>query len=144
MWQKTRRELIDWLVGLGTIGWLGSVLYPILQYVVPPRIPEAKVSSVKLGKVADFPPGTGQIFKFGSQPGILVRTEAGEFRAFSAVCTHLNCTVQYKSDWKLIWCACHNGKYDLNGVNASGPPPRPLQPFKVIVQADEVIVTKEA
>lgn len=144
MWLKTRRELIDWLIGLGAAGWLGSILYPILQYIVPPRVPEAKVSSVKLGKVSDFKPGSGQIFKFGSQPGILLRTESGEFRAFSAVCTHLNCTVQYKPDWKLIWCACHNGKYDLNGVNASGPPPRPLQPFKVIVQADEVIVTKEA
>lgn len=144
MWKQTRRDFIDWLLGLGVVGWLGSILYPVLQYMVPPRIPEPKVSSVKLGKVDEFPAGTGKIFKFGSQPGILIRTESGEFRALSAICTHLNCTVQYRSDWKQIWCACHNGKYDLNGVNVAGPPPRPLQPFKVIVQNNEVYVTKEA
>jgi Rieske Fe-S protein len=50
--------------------------------------------------------------------------------------------VQYRKDMGLIWCACHNGKYDLNGRNVSGPPPRPLEAYKVLVQGDEVIVTK--
>jgi cytochrome b6-f complex iron-sulfur subunit len=72
----------------------------------------------------------------------LLRTASGEFRAFEAVCTHLDCTVQFKKDLGVIWCACHNGKYDLNGRNISGPPPRPLNPYKVIVQGEEVFVSK--
>ncbi|RCK77566.1 MAG: Ubiquinol-cytochrome C reductase iron-sulfur subunit [Ignavibacteriae bacterium] len=72
-----------------------------------------------------------------------MRTPKGDFRAFDATCTHLDCTVQYKKDMGVIWCACHNGKYDLNGRNISGPPPRPLIPFKVIVQGDEIFVSKQ-
>lgn len=41
-----------------------------------------------------------------------------------------------------IWCACHNGVYDLNGKNISCPPPRPLEPFKVNVRGDQIVVMK--
>jgi Rieske Fe-S protein len=82
--------------------------------------------------------------KFGSQPGILVRTPAGELRAFTAVCTHLACTVQYREEKQDIWCACHNGIYDLNGKNVSGPPPRPLDPYKVQVATDGKILVSKA
>ena len=59
-----------------------------------------------------------------------MRTPDGQFRAFSAVCTHLDCTVQYKADTSQIWCACHNGLYDLSGNVVSGPPPRPLETLR--------------
>jgi Rieske Fe-S protein len=95
-------------------------------------------------KPGDVKLNTGQIFKFGSRPGILVRTPAGELRAFSAVCTHLNCTVQYRPDLGHIWCACHNGHFDLNGKNIAGPPPRPLDSFVVNVRGDQIVVSKGA
>ena len=66
----------------------------------------------------------------------------GDVRAFSAVCTHLACTVQYRPDFQHIWCACHNGHYDLQGKNIAGPPPRPLDAYKVDIAGDEVYVTK--
>ena len=94
------------------------------------------------GKAAGLKPNTGAIFKFGNKPGIVVRTAEGEVRAFSAVCTHLDCTVQYKADTAQLWCACHNGTYDLQGRNVSGPPPRPLDVLNVSVQGDEVVVTR--
>ena len=77
-----------------------------------------------------------------SLPAIIIRTAAGEYRAFSAVCTHLSCTVQYRSDLQHIWCACHNGHYDLFGRNVAGPPPRPLEPYDVNVRDDEIVVSK--
>jgi Rieske Fe-S protein len=92
----------------------------------------------------DVKPNTGQIFKFGSRPAILVRAPSGELRAFSAVCTHLNCTVQYRADLSHIWCACHNGHFDLNGQNIAGPPPRPLESFTVNVRGSQVVVTRGA
>jgi Rieske Fe-S protein len=97
---------------------------------------------VVAAKVSELRPNQGKIFKFGSKPGILVQTPAGEYRAFSAVCTHLDCTVQYSIGEKLIWCACHNGRYDLTGKNISGPPPRPLEPFTVNVRGDEIVVSR--
>jgi Rieske Fe-S protein len=108
----------------------------------PPRIIESTENSVIAAKLAEVPVNSGKIFKFGSKPGIVVRTESGELKAFSAVCTHLDCIVQYKSDTKNIWCACHNGQYNLNGKNIGGPPPRPLEEYKVNTRGDEIVVSK--
>jgi len=83
----------------------------------------------------------GHIFKFGTRPGLLVKTPGGELRAYSARCTHLDCTVQYREDIEHIWCACHNGHYDLNGKNIAGPPPGPLQAYDVNLRGDEIIVS---
>jgi cytochrome b6-f complex iron-sulfur subunit len=87
------------------------VFYPIFSYLVPPKVPEANVNSIKAGTAADFPPNSAQIVKFGRKPVILIRADSNEFRAFAATCTHLDCIVQYRTDTKQIWCACHNGVY---------------------------------
>ena len=126
----------------GILALIGSVLYPIFEYLKPPKQSEVEVSSVKVGKLKDIENESGQIIKFGSKPVILIRTAQGEVRAFSATCTHLDCTVQYRKDMGMIWCACHNGKYDLTGRNVSGPPPRPLSEYRVVVQGEDVFVSK--
>ncbi len=138
----SRRNVLNYLLGTGAFASLGAILYPITRFMIPPRIVESSASSVVAGTVAELKPNEGKIFKFGSKPGLLIQTPAGEYRAFSAVCTHLDCTVQYRSDEKLIWCACHNGRYDLTGKNISGPPPRPLEEFKVNVRGDEIVVSR--
>jgi cytochrome b6-f complex iron-sulfur subunit len=138
----SRRNFINALIGGGLLGWLGSVVFPVFSFLKPPKIPEANISSIKAGLTSDFLPNSGQIVKFGRTPVLLIRTEAGAFRAFTATCTHLDCLVQYRGDLKHIWCACHNGHYDLQGRNISGPPPRPLPEFIVNVVDDEVIISK--
>jgi Rieske Fe-S protein len=140
----TRRGFTKALLGGGLLGWLGSALYPVISYLKPPRIAEANVQSVKAGSAAEFAVNTGQIVKFGRKPVILIRTDAGDFRAFSATCTHLECIVQYRGDLKQVWCACHNGLYDLRGRNVSGPPPRPLEEYAVNVVNDEILVSRMA
>lgn len=139
-----RRQFTNVLLGGGLIGWLGSVLYPIVSYLIPPKIAEANVNSVKAGPVEDFQKNSAQIIKFGRQPVILIRTEAGDFKALTATCTHLDCIVQYRTDLKQIWCACHNGLYDLKGRNISGPPPRPLEEYAVNIVSGEIVVSKPA
>ena len=119
-----------------------SVLYPVVRYISPPEVPEAQTSRVVAARDGELKPNEGRLFRFGSQPGLLIRTEDGEYRAYAATCTHLNCTVQFRGDLQQIWCACHNGFYDMNGVNVSGPPPRPLEEYAVNVANDEVIVTR--
>ena len=108
----------------------------------PPQVIESTENSVVAAKLSELPPNSGKIFKFGNKPGILVRSASGEFKAFSAVCTHLDCIVQYRPDTKQIWCACHNGQYNLNGKNIGGPPPRPLEEYKVNTRGDDVVVTR--
>ena len=137
-----RRRFIDYLLGTSAFATLGAILYPIFKFMQPPRIIESAESSVVAAKLSEVPVNTGKIFKFGNKPGILVHTAGGEFKALSAVCTHLECIVQYRPDTKQIWCACHNGQYNLSGKNIGGPPPRPLEEFKVNLRGDDVVVTK--
>jgi len=141
--KPTRRGFLNWVLGTSAGAFLLSVFYPVGRYLIPPKVAESTAGTVTLPiKPDDVKPNTGQIFKFANRPAILIRTPAGELRAFSAACTHLNCTVQYRSDLSHIWCACHNGHYDLNGKNIAGPPPRPLDAFVVNARGSQIVVTK--
>ena len=137
-----RRDFLDWVLGTWLAGVIGSVLYPISRYLVPPDVAEAAPPSVNAGKATDIAVNSGKIVPFGTVPVIVVRTSAGELRAFSATCTHLSCTVQYRADLEHIWCACHNGHYDLTGRNIEGPPPRPLDRYDIVMKGDDVLVVK--
>lgn len=139
----SRKRFVDWILGTTAGGFLMSVLYPVSRYLVPPDVAESVVSSVVLPfPVSEIPRNSGQIFRFGTQPGIIVRTSSGELRAFSARCTHLDCTVQYRDDLEHIWCACHNGHFDLAGRNIAGPPPEPLAAFEVNIRGDQIVVSR--
>lgn len=137
-----RRRFIDLLLGTSLGATLLATCYPLVRFLVPPQVAESAASTVVAGKTGELQPNSGKIFKFGSRAALLVRTPTGEFRCFSATCTHLDCTVQYRQDLQHIWCACHDGHYDLNGRNLSGPPPRPLEEYKANVRGDEIIVSR--
>lgn len=138
-----KRDFLKIILSGGVFAFIGAVIYPILAYLIPPKEAEVAVSSVKAGKLSEIEKESGKIIKFGTKPVILIRTAGDELKAFSATCTHLDCTVQYRKDYGTIWCACHNGRYDLNGRNISGPPPRPLDELRVIVQGDEILISKK-
>jgi len=140
---RTKRDFLKYVLGGGLFAWAVSVIYPLVQYLKPPKQAEVEVTSAEAGNLSTMEKDSGTIIRFGSRPVILVRTATGELRAFSATCTHLDCTVQYRKDLGVIWCACHNGKYDLTGRNISGPPPRPLEEFRVTVQGDNIFVSKK-
>ena len=141
---ESRRDVLNWLLGSWLAGVFGAVIYPISRYLVPPEVPEAAPQSVIAGRSADIPANSGKIVAFGTTPVIVLRTAGGELRAFSATCTHLSCTVQYRADVERIWCACHNGYYDLAGRNVEGPPPRPLDRYDVVLKGDEVVIVRRA
>ena len=121
-----RRSLVGWLLGGGLVTSISSFIYPAVKFIMPPSVPEAAVNEVVAGKVQMLKPYSGAIVRFGNKPVLLVRLSETEWKALSAVCTHLNCTVQYQEKTHQIWCACHNGFYDVNGKVVSGPPPKPL------------------
>jgi len=140
--KQTKRDFLKYILGGSFVAWIGTILYPLVAYLKPPIQAEVEVTSVKVGKLQDIEKDSGQIVKFGNKPVILVRAANGDLSAFNATCTHLDCTVQFRKDMGVIWCACHNGKYDLTGRNIAGPPPRPLDPLRVVVQGDEVFISK--
>jgi Rieske Fe-S protein len=138
----TRRRFLNWFLGTSLGAMCASILYPLARYIIPPDVPEAQTSRVVAGREGDLKPNEGKIFRFGDRPAIIVRQADGRYRAYSATCTHLNCTVQYRGDLKQLWCACHNGFYDLNGKNVAGPPPRPLDEYAVNVSGGEIVVSR--
>jgi len=141
--KSKRRDFLNILLGTGFIAWLGALFFPVFKYLEPPEVEEVKVSNVKIGGIDDMEKDSGKIIKFGNKPVIVIRKTNGDYIAFSAVCTHLDCIVQYRKDYGQIYCACHNGRYDLNGRVASGPPPAPLQKYAVTIKDKEVIVYQE-
>ena len=138
----TRRRLVNWLLGSSTGAVVAAILYPVTRYIIPPKVPEATTSRVLAGTVAELASKKWKIFRFGREAGILVLDNQGDYHALSATCTHLGCIVQYRKDLGLIWCACHGGEFNLDGVNVAGPPPKPLTRYDVKVNGDEIWVSR--
>ncbi|MGA7886541.1 MAG: Rieske 2Fe-2S domain-containing protein [Acidobacteriaceae bacterium] len=142
--EVTRRRAMGAFLGGGILATFGSFFYPVLRYIVPPPVADLGGDEVVAAKVGELQPNSGKIFRFGSRPGLLILEADGQtYDALSATCTHLGCTVQYRPDLHEIWCPCHNGIYNLNGGNVSGPPPRPLDVFDVHLRGDEIFVSRK-
>jgi Rieske Fe-S protein len=139
--QPGRRHLLGFLVGSGVVASFVSFVYPILSFVLPPKTGELDADAVA-AKVGEVPINSAKIFRMGNRPGILVHMTDGSYKALSAVCTHLNCTVQYRQREHDIWCACHNGVYNLSGATVSGPPPKPLELFEVHTRGQDIVVSR--
>lgn len=141
--QPVRRRLVELLLGSGVLGSIAAFVYPVLRYLIPPPVADLGGDEVVASRVGDLKPNSSKVFRFGTRPALLLMTADGEYRALSAVCTHLSCTVQYRNDLRQVWCACHNGLYDLTGRNISGPPPRPLEAYTVHLRGDEIVVSRK-
>lgn len=141
--KQSRRRFLNVILSGAWVGFLTAIIYPVTRYIIPPKQREPVLNSIIAARVGELKPNSGKVFPFGREPAILINTPAGDLRAFSAVCTHLACTVQYREDFEHIWCACHNGHYDLTGRNIAGPPPRPLPRYLVEIMNDDVWVVKD-
>ena len=140
--RMTRRQFLQAALKGGVLALFGATLYPVLRYLTPPPEKGDSVTDAVAAKVGELSANQGKVFRFGNRPAILVTTPYGDLRAFSAVCTPLNCTVQYAEQARGIMWACHNGKFDLAGQVISGPPPRPLEAYQVNVRGDDIVVSK--
>jgi cytochrome b6-f complex iron-sulfur subunit len=138
-----RRAFLDWLLGLSAVGTVVAIVYPVIKFVFPPPRPKGRAKgAVLVGRAGEMPPGSGRVFPLGTRPAILIHTPDGKWRAFSARCTHLSCTVRYRQDLSMLFCPCHDGRFDLTGKNVGGPPPRPLPEYPVVLKGDEVYVAE--
>jgi len=89
-------------------------------------------------KTADVPVGGGVVL--AAAKVVVTQPKAGEFKAFTAVCTHKQCTVSKVSDGT-IDCPCHGSKFSAaDGSVVTGPAEEPLAPKAVSVVGDTVTV----
>lgn len=100
-----------------------------------PGTPIGRTSAVPVGQAGRFTdPASGA-------PAYVVHPSGNTFVAFSAVCTHAGCTVQFDSSSLQFVCPCHGGTYDARtGRVLAGPPPSPLPSIAVHVVNDEIRV----
>jgi Rieske Fe-S protein len=112
----------------------------VVRFLAPSG--EAQLRTGDAGDEAKFPRGSGRTVLLGTRPAIVIRLDDGTFRAFSALCTHLQCIVAYAPARKRIECPCHRGVYSLEGLNVSGPPPSPLRPLNVEIINGKVTVSE--
>jgi Rieske Fe-S protein len=130
---QTRRAFIQTMLGLIAAGWAGcvtqGVLFPALS---------AQAGQVKLA-LAELPVGAVKPILYAGKPAIVMRDKEG-VTAFSLICTHLGCTVQWREGKQEFYCPCHDGVFDRNGDVVSGPPPMPLEQLQAKIVGDEVVV----
>ena len=88
-----------------------------------PRVPGRPIRTVQVGFPEDYQPG--QVVYHRGRKLFIVRDAIG-FYSLSARCTHLGCMVVWNRDHRMFLCPCHGGKFDAEGRNVEGPPPRPL------------------
>ena len=137
----SRRSFLNNLL----LSWFGLLVLPVIyiigKYIYPPILNSSKILNIAVAKIGDLAPNTGKLVKFGQKPVMLVRTSSGQYRAYSAVCTHLGCTITYKPGKENFYCNCHGGTYNLDGKVIAGPPPKPLHPYKVSLRDDQIVLT---
>ncbi len=140
----SRRSFLDAALGVGAVVWLGTVLYPVVRFLKPlpqqgpggpTRLTPDEVSKLDKDSMVIVPVAGARVIVFEAD---------GEPQALAARCTHEGCTVQWVPAESVIWCACHNAKFDAQGRVLSGPPPRPLPRYRVQRDNDgNVIISAE-
>jgi cytochrome b6-f complex iron-sulfur subunit len=140
----SRRRLITYLLGFSVVATLGGVLTPIIGYLWPPsRVSSAGSGRVQVGTASDFPAGQGKVVPVNDKPAIVVNTAQGGVKAFSAICTHLGCIVEWDPNRQVILCPCHDGRFNpVTGAVISGPPPSPLPQLGLMVEDEAVYVSE--
>ena len=140
----SRRHFIDLLLGASILGWLASIAYPVIRYLKPlPQTGATGPTRLTREETAKLEQNQFIIVPVSGQRVIVLQSQDQKLLAFSAKCTHEGCTVTYLPGQSVIWCPCHDGRYDLSGRVLSGPPPQPLPEYAVRLQPDGGIVISE-
>jgi cytochrome b6-f complex iron-sulfur subunit len=116
------------------------MLTPPAVYLWPVGTAGPGKDTVKAGLAKDLPPGKSILVKADGKPLLVIRLASGEYRAFSAICTHLACLVDWRKEQGDVFCPCHGGRFDLDGKVIGGPPPKPLPMYPVTVVENEIQV----
>ena len=130
---RDRREVIR-IIGVASASVIAALAGGSLR-------PKKNPANAVIAKLADLKIGTVKKFTaMDGSPAYLFRTKAGVF-AYSAICTHQGCTVNYDSLGNVLMCPCHGATYDPNnGAKVlSGPAPTPLPKITVAIQGENIV-----
>jgi Rieske Fe-S protein len=101
-----------------------------------PSSAESSETEPGIASAADVPVGGGLVL--AEEKLVITQPTKGEFKGFTAVCTHQGCTVNQVAE--TINCPCHGSKFNLDGTVANGPASRPLDAETISVQGDSIVL----
>lgn len=138
MEQDGRRKFLMTCLGGLLAASAGAAIYPLYLYLAPRQTNGSQQKISFAG--TDIQPGGAKFFDFRGATGVVIRKAGGELAAFSAVCTHLGCIVQWQKEQQQFLCPCHAGRYTADGTVISGPPPKPLVRLPLAVDKGMITV----
>lgn len=128
----TRHGFLVTIRSLIAASAVGVVVGPITAYFWPKDLQETPKTPISLGNEGTIPVGGSKTVRFGRNPAIAINLEQFGLVAYSAICTHFACVVKWNPESGMIECPCHAGFYDpRDGSVISGPPPLPIEKFKI-------------
>ena len=96
---------------------------------------ESSAPAAGIATTSDVPVGSGVII--GDSEVVITQPASGEFKCFTAICTHQGCTVGDVTD--TINCPCHGSMFSIeDGSVVGGPAPSPLEEFQLSVDGDQI------
>ena len=149
----SRNDFVKGMVAvLGTI--MGAVVgIPAIAYIISPAVKSQSVDAwVSLGPLENYPIDTPTLFSFTrskingwektvSSYGVYIYRETEDLvKAYSNICTHLACRVNWIEDEEIYFCPCHDGGFNIDGEVVAGPPPRPLFEYETKVEDDTLFI----
>ena len=97
-----------------------------------------KLTGTVLGATSDIPVGGGAIY--AAAKVVVTQPASGQYKAFSAVCTHVGCIVNKVTNGT-IDCPCHGSEFKItNGAVVTGPAPSPLPARQIKIVDGHVIL----
>lgn len=133
-----RRGFLLSLISLLGLSALSSFIYSAFRYLLPPS--EVSGGGVQRIKKDEIPSGRSKDIVLNNIPVIVINIPQKGYVAYSKVCTHLGCIVQFEPEKRVFICPCHAGTFDINGNVISGPPPRPLTKIPLRIEGEEIII----
>ena len=136
----SRRYFLE-VVGGGALGVAAAGSVALTAQFLSPNVLREPSMKFKAGPTENYPPDSVTLNK--EQKVFIVRAKEGYFYAVSAVCTHLGCIANWKSEDGVIACPCHGSKFDKEGKVLDGPAPRSLPRFTMTLdEQGQLIVDK--
>lgn len=133
----SRRQFIHFSLSAVGAAWAGT----LVQFrLFPSKTSTGSAEPVRFS-LSELPIGGIKNINLGTTPVIVLRTPES-IRAFSLICTHLGCLVEWQQNNEEFYCPCHDGRFDQFGEVTGGPPPIPLEQFPVRIE-DEMVVVGE-
>lgn len=139
----TRRTFLNTLFGGWLLAFLGGALFSLLKFAFPTLGKEPDFVVLNKKDFLDLPRNSIKRFPWGGTVGFYYVKADGSIMALKGVCTHMECNVDYKPAERRFYCPCHQGWFDENGRNISGPPPRPLEQLVITEEGERLIIAKK-